>query len=454
LLARCEPTRKTVPMRPSTRYARSGDVSIAYQEVGGGGPIDIVFVHGFVGNLEVEAENPRSEAFFERLGSVGRVIRFDRRGTGLSDRVREVPTLEARMDDLRAVMDAVQSSRAVVVATFEAASMAMVYAATYPERVAGLAVYNAVARGVRSPDYPWAPFSEEEFERWLEQIRTRWGTRGFAADDLRQVAPSIADDPEMQEWWARVMRLGASPGAAVVIARMAVAIDVRDVLPSIRLPTLVLSSHLARGEAVYIAERIPNARRVDIGGPDSLFWLADGLADEIIAFAPSVLGAPEPETVLATILFTDIVGSTEKAAELGDRAWSDLVQRHHALVRAQLDRFRGRELDTAGDGFFAAFDGPIRAIRCAIAIEDIVRDLGLEVRAGLHTGECEVVGQKPAGIAVNVGARVASQAQASEVLVSSTVKDLVAGSGLSFQDRGEHELKGIPGEWRLYAVDR
>ena len=203
---------------------------------------------------------------------------------------------------------------------------------------------------------------------------------------------------------------------------------------------------------MYIAERIPNARRVDIGGPDSLFWLADGLADEIIAFAPSVWSAPEPETVLATILFTDIVGSSEKAAELGDRAWADLVSRHHALVRAQLDRFRGRELDTAGDGFFAAFDGPIRAIRCATAIEDIVRDLGLEVRAGLHTGECEVVGQKPAGIAVNVGARVASQAQAGEVLVSSTVKDLVAGSGLEFEDRGSHELKGVPGEWRLYAV--
>jgi class 3 adenylate cyclase len=239
-----------------------------------------------------------------------------------------------------------------------------------------------------------------------------------------------------------------------VIGRMAAAIDVRDVLPSIRLPTLVLHTDLARGEAVYIADRIPNARRVELGGADALFWLAEGLADKVVAFAPSVWGAPEPETVLATILFTDIVGSTAKAAELGDRAWRDLVQRHHALVRTQLDRFRGRELDTAGDGFFAAFDGPIRAIRCATAIEDSVRDLGLEVRAGLHTGECEVVAEKLAGIAVNVGARVTSQAQPGEVLVSSTVKDLVAGSGLSFQDRGEHELKGIPGEWRLYAVER
>jgi class 3 adenylate cyclase/pimeloyl-ACP methyl ester carboxylesterase len=443
-----------VPVRPETRYARSGDVSIAYQEVGRGGPIDIVFVHGFVGNLEVEAENPRHEAFFERLGTLGRVIRFDRRGTGLSDRVREVPTLETRMDDLRAVMDAARSRRAVLVATFEAGSMAMVYAASYPERVAGLAVYNAVAKGLRSPDYPWAALSRDEFEDWLDEIQTGWGDRDFAAKDLRKFGPSIADDLEMQEWWARVMRLGAGPGAAVVIARMGVMVDVRDILSSIRVPTLILHGEFARGEAVYISERIPHARRVEIGGPDRLFWLAEGLADEIIAFAPSVWGEQEPETVLATILFTDIVDSTKRASELGNRAWADLVQRHHAVVRAQLDQFRGRELDTAGDGFFAAFDGPIRAIRCATAIEDTVRDLGLQVRAGLHTGECESVGEKLAGLAVNIGARVASQAQPGEVLVSSTVKDLVAGSGLSFRDRGAHELRGIPGEWRLFAVER
>ena len=444
--------RDTISVQPKTRYAKSGDVSIAYQIVGDG-PIDIVFVNGFVGNLEVQAENPGDQAFFERLASLGRVIRFDRRGTGLSDRVREVPTLEARMDDVRAVMDAVQSPRAVLVATFEAASMAMVYSATYPERVAGLAVYNPVAKGVRSPEYPWA-WSEEEYGRWIEQIETRWGDRDFAAEDLREYAPTVADDPDIQEWWARVMRFGASPGAAVVIQRMAMMIDIRDVLPSIRVPTLVLHRNSSRGQAAYIADRIPNARRVEIRGSDTLFWLAEGLADEIIAFARGVWGEPEPETVLATILFTDIVGSTAKAAELGDRAWADLVQRHHVAVRAQLDRFRGRELDTAGDGFFAAFDGPIRAIRCASAIDVSVRDLGLEVRAGLHTGECEIVGEKLGGIAVNIGARVASRAEAGEVLVSSTVKDLVAGSGLAFEDRGEYELKGIPGEWRLYAVER
>lgn len=304
---------ETVQGRPETRYALSGDVSIAYQELEGSGPIDVVFAHGFVGNLEIEAENPRHEAFFDRLGALGRVIRFDRRGTGLSDRVREVATLETRMDDLRAVMDAARSPRAILLASFEAASMAMVFAATYPERVAGLALYNPVAKGVRSPDYPWARYSEEECELWLEQIRTRWGTREYATEDLRDCAPAIADDAEMQEWWARVMRLGASPGAALVIIRMLAAVDVRDVLPSIRVPTLVLHTGATRGEATYIAERIPNARRVELQEAEALFWEAEGLADEVLEFASSAWGAAEPETVLATVLFTDIAGSTEKA---------------------------------------------------------------------------------------------------------------------------------------------
>jgi class 3 adenylate cyclase len=437
---------------PETRYARSGDVSIAYQ-VFGDGPIDLVHVFGF-GNLEVDTENPAYLAAIERLTSVGRVIRFDRRGTGLSDRVREVPTLEARMDDVRAVMDAAGSARAVVFASFEAASMAMLYAATYPERVAGLALYNPIAKGVRSPDYPWALLSDAEWASRIEQVGARWGEREFAVEQLRQHAPSVADDPVWQEWWVRVMRLGASPGAAVAIERMAMNVDIRDVLPSIRVPTLVLHRDFSRGEATYITERVPNARRVEIRGPDTMFALAEGLGDEIAGFAGNVWGEPEPDTVLATILFTDIVNSTARATELGDRAWADLALRHHAVVRALLDRFRGRELDTAGDGFFAAFDGPIRAIRCAAAIGDGVRDLGLEVRAGLHTGECEIVGEKLGGIAVNIGARVAARARPGEVLVSSTVKDLVAGSGLAFEDRGEHELKGIPGEWRLYAVER
>lgn len=436
---------------PETGYATSGDVSIAYQ-VFGEGPIDLVHVFGF-GNLDVDTENPRYVAFIEQLAVLGRVIRFDRRGTGLSDRVREVPTLETRMDDLRAVMDATNSTRAVLFATTTATSMAMLFAATYPERVAGLALYNPAAKGVRSDDYPWA-LSEEDWANEIDRVRTRWGERDFAIERLRAYAPSVADDPEWQEWWVRETRLSASPGAALAMERMQMSIDIRDVLPSIRVPTLVLYRDFSRGEATYITERIANARCTEIRGLDSMPLLAEGLADEIIAFARSVWGEAEPDTVLATILFTDIVGSTAKAVELGDRVWADLVQRHHAVVRTQLDRFRGRELDTAGDGFFASFDGPIRAIRCAGAIEDGVRDLGLEVRAGLHTGECEVIGEKLGGIAVNIGARVAANAEPGEVLVSQTVKDLVVGSGLSFQDRGSHELKGIPGKWRLYAVER
>ena len=437
---------------PVTRYARSGGVNIAYQVIESDGPLDVVFVHGFVGNMEVQAEQPGHEAFFERLASLGRVIRFDRRGTGLSDRVREVPTLEARMDDLRVVTDAVGSRRAALVATFEAASMAMVYAATYPERVAALALYNPMAKGVRTADYPWGAYSEEEWEKLIGHTSSQWGTPELAAEFLRMMAPTLADDPENVEWHARVHRLGASPGAVEVILRMSMTVDVRDVLPSIRVPTLVLYRDFTRGEAAFVAERISNARSVEIRGPDTMFWRAERLADEIVAFFRGITEEPVPDTVLATVLFTDIVDSSARAVELGDRAWADLVRRHHAVVRAQLDRFQGRELDTAGDGFFAAFDGPIRAIRCATAIESAVRDLGLDVRAGLHAGECEVVGEKLGGVAVIVGARVAALAGPGEVLVSSTVKDLVAGSGIEFEDRGFATLKGLPDDWRLYAV--
>jgi class 3 adenylate cyclase len=337
------------------------------------------------------------------------------------------------------------------VATFEAASMAMVYAATYPERVAALALYNPTAKGVRSSDYPWGS-SAEEWAASMDKASARWGTREYADEFLQFVAPSVADDPELVEWMARVHRLGASPGAVEVIMRMAMAVDVRDVLPSIRVPTLVLYRDFRRGESAFVAERIAGARMVEIGGPDLMYWLAEGLADEIVAFLEGISGVPVPDTVLATVLFTDIVDSTAKAVELGDRAWADLVERHHAVVRAQLDRFHGRELDTAGDGFFAAFDGPIRAIRCASSIRSAVGDLGLDVRAGMHAGECEVVGEKLGGVAVIVGARIAALAGPDEILVSSTVKDLVAGSGIEFEDRGVATLKGLPDEWRLFAV--
>jgi len=435
---------------PEISYARSGDVSLAYV-VTGSGPIDLVFVHGFVGNLETGREQPLRVAFFERLASFARVIEFDRRGTGLSDRVREVPTLETRMDDLRAVMDAAGSERAAVLGTFEAAAMAALYAATYPERVGALILYNPIAKGEWSPDYPFAR-TAEEWRAQLAEVRERWGDPEYFAELARAIAPSRADDPALVTWFAKMTRTGASPAAALAIQRMARDVDVRDVLPSIRVPTLVL--HLARysQEGGYVADRIPGARRAEIAGEDTMFFIAPGIAGEVERFVNEVWGEAEPETVLSTVMFTDIVDSTRKASELGDRQWAELVASHHALVRRQLDRFRGRELDTAGDGFFATFDGPARAIRCTRAITGSVRDLGLEIRAGLHTGECEVIGDKLGGIAVNIGARIAARAEPGEILVSSTVKDLVAGSGIGFEERGAAELKGVPGTWQLYAV--
>ena len=435
---------------PEIRYTQSGDVSIAYA-INGEGPIDIVFVHGYISNLEVEWEDPGHIAFFTNLGSAARVTRFDRRGSGLSDRVRDVPTLETRMDDLRAVMDAAGLPRAVLVATFEAAAMAMLFAATYPERVAGLVLFYPLAKGVWAPDYPFAP-TLEDYKLEFEEIRTKWGHADQAKAFVHRAAPSLANDLKFELWATRMFRQGASPGAALALRRMVMSVDVRDVLASIHVPTLVVHTGVEREESAYVAERIPGARRLELNGRERVFWLAEGFPDAIVEFARTAWGESEPETLLATVLFTDIVGSTARAAELGDVIWGDLVSRHHSLVRSQLDRYRGRELDTAGDGFFATFDGPIRAIRCAFAVRTALRDLGLEIRVGLHTGECQLVGEKPGGIAVNIGARVAAEAQPGEVLVSQTVKDLVAGSGITFEDRGIAALKGVPGEWRLYAV--
>jgi class 3 adenylate cyclase len=436
--------------RDEFRYARSGDVAIAYT-VDGAGPPDIVFAHGFVGNIEIERETPFQRAFHDRVASFSRFILFDRRGTGLSDRPREPATLEARMDDVRAVLDDVGLERAVLFGTVEAAAMCALFAATYPERTLGLVLYNAAAKGTWAPDYPWADTPEEQ-RTHLAETAAGWGTYERAAKTLRWVAPSHADDPEFVAAWARHDRLSASPGAAATLLRMMADVDIRGVLGAIRVPTLVAHESDAREQATYIAERIPGARRFEVAGPDyAVYMTIDTLLPEVERFVQG-LGRREPETVLATVLFTDIVGSTERLAEIGDARWRELVERHHALVRQQLSRFRGQEIDTAGDGFFARFDGPIRAIRCAQAICAAVGELGLEVRAGLHTGECELVGDKIAGLAVNIGARVAARAGSGEVLVSSTVKDLVAGSELEFEDRGLTELKGVPGEWRLFAV--
>jgi class 3 adenylate cyclase len=436
--------------RDEIRYATSGSVAIAYA-VHGEGPRDLVFVHGFAGNIEIERESPQHRTFQDRLAQFSRLITFDRRGTGLSDRLREPATLEARMDDLRAVLDAVNSERAVLFGTFEAASMCMLFAATYPERTLGLALYNPVARGTWAPDYPWAP-PLEDWRRESDDLIDKWGTYAEAERWVRDMAVSYADDPEFISALARQWRLSASPGAIATIRRMAADVDVRDVLAAIRVPTLIVNMPATRDEAAYVADRISGARRFEVPGPDyAVFLQVDTLVPELERFGDT-LGAEEPETVLATVLFTDIVGSTAKLAELGDARWRELVERHHAIVRQQLTRFRGREVDTAGDGFFATFDGPIRAIRCANAVGESLATIGLEIRAGLHTGECELVGEKVTGLAVNIGARVAGEAKAGEVLVSSTVKDLVAGSGLRFEERGVTELKGIPGRWQLYAA--
>jgi class 3 adenylate cyclase len=437
-------------MQPETRYAKSDDVNIAYQVVGDG-PRDLVLVPGWVSHLDLDWEEPRYAHFLRRLASFSRLIMFDKRGTGLSDRPGGLPDLETRMDDVRAVMDTVGSERAALFGYSEGGPMCILFAATYPERTSALVVYGSYAKR-RDPDadYPWAA-SWKERQAYADQVERDWGEEA----DLGTMAPN-ADDA-MVRWWHARARASASPGAAKALVLMNSQIDVRSALSSIAVPTLVLHRTGDRDsrcdEGRYIAERISGARFVELEGDDHApFVDPDQIVDEVEQFLTGVRRGPESDRVLATVLFTDVVGSTERATELGDRAWRDLLERHHAVVRKELERFRGREVDTAGDGFLATFDGPARAIRCARAIRNGLRDVGLDVRAGLHTGECELLGDKVAGVAVHTGARVAAKAPAGEVLVSSTVKDLVAGSGIEFEERGTHVLKGIPGEWRLYAV--
>jgi pimeloyl-ACP methyl ester carboxylesterase len=443
---------------PEVRYARSGDVSIAYQALGDG-PIDLVYVPGFVSNLEIMWEEPALAAALRRLASFSRLIVFDKRGTGLSDRVSvdRLPTLEERMDDVRAVMDAAGSERAAIFGHSEGGAMSLLFAATHPQRTAALIAYGAFAKRIRSADYPWAPSVEEREREWQMEGR-EWGTAEYVRSFVDSVAPSMAKDGEFLRWVASYLRLGASPAAAAALTRMNSFADVREVLPTIRVPTLIMHGTADRDvrleEAAYIAGRVPGARLVQLEGAEHLFWTAPSSAvfDEIQEFLTGARAAPEPDRFLATALFTDIVEGTRTAAELGDQRWRALVEQHHALVRRELARFRGREVDTAGDGFFAAFDGPGRAIRCAAAVRDGVRRLGVEIRAGLHTGECEEIAGKVGGIAVITAARVRERAEPGEVLVSSTVRDLVHGSGIEFEDRGSHALKGVPGEWRLYRV--
>ena len=439
---------------PDIRYARSGDVSIAYQ-VFGEGP-DHVLIRLWAGDLSSMWEQPLLARYFTRMADFSRVMIFDKRGMGMSDRAREVPTLEARMDDVRAVMDAAGSECAMLSGGGEGARMTALFAATYPERVSAVALVNPSARGLWSPDYPWA-HTETEWRRLLRGVADGWGTQEFSDRLLHEQAPSVADDESFRAWWVTYLRRSLSPGAAVAFYRMMMESDVSDVLPLVRAPALVFHRDDERGAAEYFADRIPQSRRIELPGlRDDHQWVRPESVEIVFRETEKLIAkvghASDPERVLATVLFTDIVGSTERAVELGDSRWSDLLREHHTLVRRELARFRGREIDTAGDGFFASFDGPARAIRCACAIRNAVRTLGIELRSGLHTGECELVGDKPTGVAINTGARVAAKAAPGEVLVSRTVKDLVAGSGIEFEERGTHQLKGLAGEWQLYGV--
>lgn len=444
-------------MELETRYALSGDVNIAYQ-VAGDGPFDVIFVPGFVTHVELQWRLPGMGDFIRGLGSFSRLIRFDKRGTGMSDPVSGAPSLETRMDDVRAVMDAVGSRRAAFYGLSEGAAMSIMFAATYPERTAALVVRSCSPRTMWAPDFPWGR-RDEAYRREVNQALQVFGERAEAREAVR--ALGMHNDDEV-EAFIDYIRYGTSPGMLAALYRMNKEIDIRHVLSAVGVPTLVLhgsEDQIVPVEAgAYTARRIRSARFVEMPGMGHLALGAGArIQAEVERFLTDVWQAggwedTEPDRMLATVLFTDIVESTAKAVELGDRHWSELLERHNTLVRRQLLRFRGREIDTAGDGFFATFDGPARAIRCACAITDGVRELGLSIRAGLHTGECEIADSNVAGIAVHTGARVAAQAGADEVLVSNTVKDLVAGSGIKFTDRGAHELKGIPGEWRLFAV--
>ena len=446
-------------VEPETRYALSGDVHIAYQVVGDG-PFDLIFVPGFVTHMELQWRLPGMADFLRDLGSFSRLIRFDKRGTGMSDPVSGAPSLETRMDDVRAVMDAVGSRRAAFYGLSEGAAMSILFAATYPERTAALVVRSCSPRTMWAPDFPWGR-REEAYRREIDQALRVFASRAEARAAVRALGMQTEEEVEA---FVDYVRYGVSPGMLDALYRMNKEIDIRQVLSAVGVPTLVMhgsEDQIVPVEAgAYTAQRIRAARFMQMPGVGHMTLQPyPRMQDEIERFLTDVWQAggwedAEPDRTLATVLFTDIVESTARAIEVGDRRWRELLERHHKLVRRELLRFRGREIDTAGDGVFATFDGPARAIRCACAIVDGMGELGLPIRAGLHTGECEMADGKVAGIAVHTGARVAGQAETNEVLVSNTVKDLVAGSGIEFIDRGAHELKGIPGEWRLFAVDR
>ena len=442
---------------PDTRYAQSGEVSIAYQVVGDG-PIDLVIAPGFVSHLEIFWEQPLYARYVRRLASFARVILFDKRGTGLSDRAAGMATLEERMDDIRAVMDAAGSRQAAIMGVSEGGPMSLLFAATYPERTRSLILYGTYARQSWAPDHPWGLAAEKSAAN-DEMVRSTWGTPQSCRSAVEGwLAPSMAHDPAFVEWFTKLSRSGMSPGAVVALRKMNRCLDARNLLSTIHVPTLVLHRADDRGISAasgqYLADRIPSARLVILPGKDHMTFVgdSDALADEIELFLTGERSTREADRVLATVLFTDIVESTRCAAELGDRRWKDLLADHDALSREEVERFRGRAIKSTGDGLLATFDGPIRGIRCASAIRDRVRILGIDVRAGLHTGEIELLGDDISGIAVNIAARVMGEAPGGEVWVSRTVHDLVAGSDLAFEERGAYGMKGVPGEWQLYSI--
>ena len=441
---------KTLEVPPKTQFTRNGDVHIAYQVVGEG-PLDIVYVPGWISHVELAWELPELVRGFKRLASFSRLILFDKRGTGMSDPVPndQLPTLEQRMDDVRAVMDAVGSERAAVFGASEGGNMSLLFAATYPQRTIALCTFGCFSKRIWSPDYPWAPTPEER-QATYDAIE-----RDFA-NAFKDLAPSLSAERYAQH--VTYYRRCTSPGAALALLKMNTQIDVRHVLPTIRVPTLVMHRRddldVKVEEGRYLADHIPGARFLELPGADHAWWTQDSdlIVDEIQELVTGTKPPPEPDRILATVLFTDIVASTERAATLGDRAWRDLLESHHAVVRKEVLRFRGREIKTVGDAFVLTFDGPARAVRCGCAIRDAVAQLGIEIRAGAHTGEIELHGEDIAGLAVHIASRVLAAGQAGEVIVSSTVKDLTAGSGINLSDRGVHTLKGVPDEWRLFAV--
>jgi class 3 adenylate cyclase len=438
---------------PKTRYARNGDARIAYQVIGEG-PFDLIAVPGFVSNVEYLWEIPGVAAVIERLASYARLITWDKRGTGLSDPLLHLPPLEERMDDMLAVLDAAGSEQAALFGVSEGGPLSILFTATYPQRVSALVTYGAAPRMAWAPDYTWGIRPELYDEAAKEAVRDGWGDGVL----LELFAPSCADDKHMREVWGTFQRLGASPSMGVATLLAMLEIDVRDILPSVRVPTLLI--HRADDRAIpargsrFMSERIPNAKYVELEGEDHLWFVGDvdAIFDEVEGFLTGVRRNVVKDRMLATVLFTDIVDSTRKVTELGDHRWRELLTEHDALVRRELDRFRGRELKTIGDGFLATFDGPARAVTCAGAIRDRAHSLGITVRAGVHTGECEVIGDDIAGVAVNIAARISALAGPDEVLVSRTVTDLVYGSGIEFKDRGRVELKGVPDTWHLFAA--